>query len=122
MRWKEGDPSQRKLSVALGGAFGAICGCSVGGGAGEEGRCENFEAGCLSQMSQVQGELVTGGEMRTSFGPVWLGVGVGVAGLSGCGGSCVWLRVRCWAWVQVRGGILPKGTVKLGNLSSGYRA
>lgn len=41
------------------GPLGAICGCSVGwGAAGEEVHCENLEARCLSQRSQVQGALV----------------------------------------------------------------
>lgn len=118
MCWKEGDSSQRKLSGSHCGAFGAICGCSVGGGLLGRKVTEIFEAGCLSQMSRVQGGLLTSGEMCASFGLVWLGGGV--AGLRMCGRSCVWLRVWCWAWVQMRGGILPKGIVKLGNLSTGY--
>lgn len=51
------------------------------GAVGEESHCENFEAGCLSQMSQVQEELVPAGEMCSSFGLVWLGVGVAGLGV-----------------------------------------
>lgn len=57
-------------------AFGGFCGCSVDGwgAVGEGWHCEVFEAGCLAQMSQAEGGVVTSGEMSASSSSVFLGL------------------------------------------------